>query len=120
MEGIQFQAPAILTSVSYSKDGGVRLGFTTNELTDEDKVIIAKFYQKFGFVLFKSNEFTLEDVPKEQAEDKNKTPSKRLRAVLFLLWKQTGEKGDFEAYYRTQIEKMIDVVKGKLDVGEED
>lgn len=96
------------------------MGFTTNELSDEDKLIIAKFYQKFGFVLFKANEFESDDVPKEQAEDTQKTPSKRLRAVLFLLWKQAGEKGDFELYYRNQVEKMIDVVKAKLDVADAD
>lgn len=115
MDNIKFQAPAILTSVSYTKDGGVRLGFTTNEMSDEDKLIIAKFFQKFGFVLFKSNEFTVEDIPKEDAEDTSKTPSKRLRAVLFLMWKQTGEKGDFETYYRTQVEKVIEHLKNKLD-----
>lgn len=115
MDDIKFQAPAILTSVSYSKDGGVRLGFTTNELTDEDKLIIAKFYQKFGFILFKSNEFKADDVPREDAEDRTKTPSKRMRAVFFRLWKQTGEKGDFETYYRTQMEKIIDHLKEKLD-----
>ncbi len=111
----KFQAPAILTSLSYTKDGGVRLSFTTNELNDEDKLIVAHFFQKFGFLLFKSNEFTLEDMPKEDAEDKTKTPSKRLRAVLFLMWKQTGEKGDFETYYRTQVEKVIEHLKAKLD-----
>jgi len=115
MDEAKFQAPAILTSVSYSKDGGVRLGFTTNELTDADKLIVSKFHQKFGFVLFKSNEFTTEDVPKEDAEDTSKTPSKRLRATLFVLWKQQGEKGDFEVYYRQQIEKVIDHLKAKLD-----
>jgi hypothetical protein len=115
MEDKKFQAAAILTSVSYTKDGGVRLGFTTNEMSDEDKLIIAKFFQKFGFVLFKSNEFTLEDIPLEDAEDKTKTPSKRLRAVLFLMWKQAGQKGDFEVYYRAQVEKVIEHLKAKLD-----
>ena len=81
-EARKFQAPAILTSVSYAKDGGVRLGFVTNELTDEDKLILAKFHQKFGFVLFKSNEFSLSDIPTEDAEDKSKTPSRRLKATL--------------------------------------
>ncbi len=115
MEDLKFQAPAILTSISYSKDGGVRIGFTTNELSDADKLIVSKFHQKFGFILFKSNEFTTEDVPKEDAEDKTKTPSKRLRATLFILWKQNGEKGDFETYYRIQVEKIIEHLKAKLD-----
>jgi len=48
-------------------------------------------------------------------EDKTKTPSKRLRAVLFLMWKQLGEVGDFETYYRVQVEKVIEHLKAKLD-----
>ena len=43
----KFQAPAILTSISYAKDGGVRLGFVTNELTPEDKLVLSMFHQKF-------------------------------------------------------------------------
>ncbi len=112
---LKFQAPAILNSISYTKDGGVRLGILTNELSTEDKMVLAEFYGKFGFVLFKSNEFSTEDIPTEEAEDASKTPSKRLRAVLFVLWKQLGQKGDFEQYYRTQIEKIIDHLKAKLD-----
>ena len=113
-EGI-FQAPAILTSVSYNKDGGIRLGFTTNELSDVDKVLVAQFYQKFGFVLFKSNEFTTSDIPKEEADEPSKTPSKRLRATLFVLWKQQGQVGDFDAYYRSEVEKIIARIKTQLD-----
>ncbi len=112
---LKFQAAAILTTLSYTKDGGVRLGFHTQELSDEDKLILSKFHDKFGFVMFKSNEFTTADIPKEDAEDTAKTPSKRLRAVLFVMWKQHGEKGEFETYYRTQVEKIITHLKSKLD-----
>ena len=64
---------------------------------------------------FRPNQFSVDDLPKEAAEDKNKTPSKRLRAVLFVLWKQRGEHGDFEVWYREQIEKIIINIKTKLD-----
>ena len=115
MDEKKFQAPAILTSISYSKDGGMRLGFTTNELTDEDKLIAAKFYQKFGFVLFKSNQFSLVDIPREEAEESHKTPGQRLRGVLFKKWKQEGITTDFEVWYRTEMEKFIDKIKSQLD-----
>lgn len=109
------QVPAILTSVSYSKDGGVRLGFSTQELSDEEKLTISKYHQQFGYLLFKPNPFNTEDIPAESAEDRTKTPSKRLRAVLFLLWKQSKSTTDFDTYYKNQIEKMIEVIKEKLD-----
>ena len=111
-----FQAPAILTSISHTTDGGLRLGFSTNELTPEDKLSAVLFHQKFGYILFKENPFQESEIPQEDAEDKTKTPSKRLRAVLFKLYQQSGgKKEEFEIYYRQQVEKIIDHLKSKLD-----
>ena len=56
-----FTAPAILTRIAFLKDGGVSLGFSTNELSDEDKVIASKFFQKFGYVCFAENQFKEEE-----------------------------------------------------------
>lgn len=111
-----FQAPAILTRIAYLKDGGLSLGFSTNELTDEEKVIASRFHSKFGYVLFKENQFTDKDVPKVEATDEAKSPSQRLRAALFVYWKQRAQpKPDFESFYRQEIEKAINKVKEKLD-----
>jgi hypothetical protein len=110
-----FQAPAILNSIAYTKDGGLRLGFITNELGNEEKVIAGKFYSRFGFLLFKENAFKEADVPASDATDETKSPAQRLRATLFVLWKQRGAKGDFEAFYRENMEKAITRVKNLLD-----
>jgi len=48
---------------------------------------------------------------------KKKTPSQRLRAVLWLLWEErTGniEPEKFEEWYELQIERVIQAVKNKL------
>ena len=52
---------------------------------------------------------------KVDKELNQKTPSQRLRWVLFRLWEQEGNQGDFEAYYRTKMEGLIDFLKRKLD-----
>lgn len=111
----KFQAPAILTRISYLKDGGLSLGFATQELTDADKVIASKFYGKFGHVLFAEDELTEADIPKANAADRGKSPSQRLRAVLYIRWTQLGQDGDFEVFYRQEIEKVITRVKTLLD-----
>lgn len=113
---MRIQVPAIMTSLALTKDGGMRAGFSTQELTDADKLILTKLHGQFGYLLFQPNEFTTQDLPTEQAEDKNKTPSKRLRAVLFVLWQQQGKAGNFENFYREKMEKLIDFTKSKLDV----
>jgi len=109
------QIPAYLTGFSSLSDGGASIRFSTQELSPEDFALLKGNHNAFGYLLFAPNKFTEEDLPKEQAEDKNKTPSKRLRATLFILWKQEGEQGDFEAFYRSKMEKLIEMVKAKLD-----
>jgi hypothetical protein len=110
-----FQAPAILHVGSPTKDRGMRIRLETNEISDEEKLMLLKFDGTFGWILFSPNAFKDTDLPTEQAEDKNKTPSKRLRSVLFIRWKQLGEKGDFETFYRDSIEKIINRIKETLD-----
>ena len=43
-----------------------------------------------------------------------KSPSTRLRGVLFILWKQGGQVEPFESYYATQMEKLIEHYKTKI------
>lgn len=111
-----FTAPAILTRIAYLKDGGVSLGFSTNELSDEEKVIVSKFYQKFGYIVFKENKIEPIDIPKEDADFEGASPSKRFRGVLFVYWKQKPRpKPEFDTFYRQEMEKLIDHYKDKLD-----
>lgn len=107
--------PAYLTGFSSKSDGSASLRFTTQELTAEDFSELKQNLNNYGFLLFKENEVKVEDIPKEDAEDRNKTPSKRLRATLFVFWKQQDKKQDFEVYYRECMERFINQVKSKLD-----
>lgn len=110
-----YQVPAILSGFSTTKDGGASVRFATNELNDTDFLIMKQSQGKYGWLMFREAPFQESDLPKEMPEDNTKTPSKRLRAVLFLLWKQQGENGDFENYYRVQMEKFIERIKNELD-----
>lgn len=110
-----FQAPAIIKVGAPTADGGVSIRFTTNEISDEEKLKLLKFHNSFGWLLFKETAFKDEEVPKDDAEQEGKTPSQRLRAVIFRFWKQKGEQGDFNTFYRQTIEKFIEIVKENLD-----
>jgi len=44
-----------------------------------------------------------------------KTPSQRMRACLYVLWEQNKTTKTFEEFYRTQMEKLIEFIKGKLE-----
>lgn len=111
----KFQVEAILEGVQPLKDGGVSLRFHTNEITKPQKVELMDYYQSFGWLLFSGNEHQENDIPKEMAKrDIGQSPSQRLRAVLFVYWKQLGSKGDFEAFYKQKIEYFIDKIKENL------
>jgi len=112
----KFQIEAILDGVTPRKDGGCTLRFVTNEVSKADKVMLMEFYGSFGWLMFSANEHQESDIPKDNAKrDTGQSPSQRLRAVLFVMWQQTGGSGDFEVYYRQQIERFIDRVKENLN-----
>lgn len=108
--------PAQLTKVETRADRTVKLVFDTREL-GEDSSALFKLAHSEGWLLFSSNELNESDIPDEKADamTSTKTQAQRLRATLFVLWKQRGANGDFEAYYRTQLERIIESVKDKLE-----
>jgi|SRR6185503_5407130 hypothetical protein len=57
----------------------------------------------------------IEQVDKIDPEFKGKTQSKRIRDVLYILWKQ-GSEGykTFEAYYQAKTELFIDTLKSNI------
>lgn len=94
----KFSVPATIKRISTLADGGVSLSIHTQDLTKEDKVAIMEFDNSFGYLLFSSQQLEEEDIPKEKLDDQRATSSQRLRNTLFVLWKQQGGEGDFEAY----------------------
>lgn len=110
------RVPAILTSLSKTHDGGLRLGFSTQEMALSEQIEAMSMHDQFGYLLFNKNPISDKEIPAQQAENKSKTPSKRLRAVLYILWKQTAPPdSDFEVFYRDKMERLIDQIKARLD-----
>lgn len=118
---ISILIPAILTSYRPRADKSFTLSFNTQEPTSEQKVIIDKLHQQHGFLNFKDSAFTRDETDLFDAldidlQDNSKTPSQRLRAVLYRNWekKSLGHK-EFKAYYSYQMEQLITHFKDKLD-----
>lgn len=115
--GKTFQVPATLEGVSLLKDGGVSVRFHTNELPPSEKTLLTSYFQKFGWMLFSEQEhdedtLNLEEIRKDTG---GKTPSQRLRSVLFILYQQSGQTDKtFEQFYAQQMERFINLVKQNL------
>ncbi len=108
--------PAYLVGFNRKGDRSVSCRFETQEISTNDLIELDNHYEKFGWLMFQENDFNEKDIPTEQAEDKSKSPSKRLKNVLFVYSQQKGiQKNDFDRFYRVEIEKIIDHIKTKLD-----
>ena len=112
--------PALLSNFRGLKDKTMVISFETNELTPEQLVQLSQNFQLFGYLAFKQDQFKSEQIKlleeaKIDYEDKTKTPSKRLRDVLVVAFKQEPEGyTEFEAYYQSKMEKFINHIKNRL------
>lgn len=112
--------PAILESYRSLKDKSIKIVFESNELTPEQTMGVASNIQQFGYLAFKNEPFktTEKDVLenlKSDFEDNGKTPSQRLRAVLYIGFEQQPEGyKTFVDYYNSKMETLINHYKTKL------
>lgn len=90
----------------------------TNELIPEQKEPLEALHGQFVKVLLSPDEISNEmkkAIEETKIEPDAKTPSQRLRSILFVYWKQKGKGEDFDTFYARKIESLIDTIKSKLD-----
>lgn len=116
MKPVKFAA--IFSGIKSRKDRSYRLEFDSRELGGEDAATLLNMQMTEGWLLFApTDEIDNTHIPEERANAGvgMKTPSQRLRAVLFRLWEQAGKPGQFEDYYRSKMEIVIDRFKENLE-----
>lgn len=104
-----------MTSFRSRSDRGVGFSGVTPEMSDKEKCALFNLQNVLVELLVYPKDAKDAEVVEVRKELDGKTHSQRLRAVLFLLWKQEGEEGQFEAFYATRMERLIDQIKLKLD-----
>ena len=112
-----FTVPAEFSGATTLVDGGVSVRFKTQELSPDEKRAIFDYVQNFGWLLFATRELQKGDIPDKvpEGEYDGKKPSQRLRGAIMVLWQKMGEPGDSEAFYRRTMERLIGVVRHKID-----
>lgn len=112
------QVPSLITSLATKVDGSIKINIETRELSGADAAKLFELRGAEAWVLIAPHAFTEEDVklPNERPDPAvgTKTPSQRLRGVLYRLWQQQGGGVDFESFYRIKLETIIDQIKGRL------
>lgn len=106
--------PVIVLPPGLKVDGSATVKMATRELTNEQVGQLRDMRNMEAWCLISPNPIQNEEVPTEPSEVEQKTPSQRLRAVLFLVSKQLLVT-DFNVWYRAEMEKIIDHYKAKLD-----
>jgi hypothetical protein len=114
------QVAGMLSKATTLPNRSLKLLFETNEgLSDEQISKLCAMTGRPSWCLLagESNPITAEDLlnlPKLESLEA-KSPSQKLRALLFLTWKKDGSVGDFDQYYRLQMNRYCDWLKEKLD-----
>ena len=120
-----------IDKVSTLADGSLRIYVGTPELAQETMVNLFRLIRKPGYVLISANHINQDQIDAVEkvtsnSEFNEKTPSQRMRGVLYKLWEKTqpktlnGDTGEmvyveFDLFYRRQMNKIIDHFKTKLD-----
>lgn len=113
------QLPVLITSLATKVDGSIAIKLETRELDHNDSATLFEMRGAEAWAIISPSEIKDEDVklPTERADPSigTKTPSQRLRAVLYRLWEQGKSGTDFESFYRIKMEAIIEQLKGKLE-----
>lgn len=115
-----FQLPALLESFRTMADRGIKIVFSTGELSPEQVANIHYAFQKVGYLAFRPDPFAtaeLEELEKLKIDfdDTGKSPSQRLRNVLFRNFEINPEGyKTFNDFYNAHMEKIINHYKKKL------
>lgn len=113
------QVPSEISKVETMRNGALKLRIDTQEnLSPEVRTKIMSMSDKLGWLTFSVRVITPEDIidlPEIKNDSSSKTPSQRLRSVIYVLYNQEGKPGDFEQYYTTKMNKIIDWIKEKIN-----
>ena len=106
---------AILTSLRSRSDGSLGVSFSTPELTAEEKVAWFYLQNKNLRLLLEPVDSSPEPPIEVKGKMETKTPSQRIRAVLYMIFMESGSSGRFEDFYAARTEKILEKLRDELD-----
>ena len=119
-----FSTYVVIQGVKTLVDGGISLTLHTRELDSNAKAKLFDLQKQEVCVAFKTSQIVRDDlkaIPEPPLEFKSdKTPSQRLRAVLFVRYSQNKPTPTFEEYYIRCMNEFIEGVKEDLEPREGD
>ncbi len=119
MENDILQFACQVDGVRTLKDKGLKITLETQEIPPDEKTLLFGFGEKNIWCAFKEMPLDIEDIdiqePSPEFKD-DKSPSKRLRSVLYIYWSQNySSKRPFQEWYQEIMDKIIQKYKEKLE-----
>jgi len=105
---------AIFSGFTSRADKSIGFRGVTPELTSVEKAALMDIHGINVRLLIEPKDFELDAKLEIKGQFDKKTASQRLRAVLFILWKQSSGQGEFEDFYRREMESVIEQIKSRL------
>tara|TARA_R100000353_G_scaffold139455_1_gene99255 strand:+ start:167 stop:532 length:366 start_codon:yes stop_codon:yes gene_type:complete len=110
-----------VNKVSTLADGSMSINIHTQELGEETMMRLFSLRKTPGIILISPDEITEAEIELVSSynttldHNKGKSPSQRLRAVLYRVWEQSSQRYDFSVWYEKKIEDIIDRFKSTLE-----
>lgn len=114
MKAFHFQT-AQVGSISSRVDESVGFRIATGKMQPEQLAQFFPLQNKNVEVFIKPHDHDGSEDIDVTSEAEEKTPSQKLRAVLFVWHRQLGVKESFRDFYERQISLLIEKIKQKLD-----
>lgn len=113
------ESDMIMTGASTRSDGSLSIRLSTPELMPEEKTAIFELQNRNLKILIQPSDEPIERLIEVKGSLGLKTASQRMRAVLYLEWRQKSDRHEsdvlFPEYYEREMSKMIERRKANLD-----
>jgi len=111
--------PGQIESIASRKDKTIRLTIGTQELNPNTAAEIFSMNQQFCYFAIKHESFMKSEtelIDGLKADYNEKTPSQRLRNILFRIYEQDNQGyKDFNTFYIAKMEQICEHYKSKID-----
>lgn len=107
---------AILTSVRTRADKSLGLSFSSPELTPDEQLAFLQIKGRNLKMILQAMDEPVDTLVTVASDLQQKTPSQRLRGVLYKQFQQSGATNtDFQGWYNAAMERILTAEKAKLE-----
>src|SRR3990167_10945757 len=110
--------PGEISKITTMSDHSLRLSIDTQEIiSPEENAKIFGLYNKLMWFAVSEAPVNPEsiEIPDIKLDRGEKSPSERMRGVLYILWEQSKNTLTFEQFYREQMSRITDKLKEKIN-----